>query len=98
MNLYDVIIYLRTWEDDIRHVDYVLPYLPQSGVKPKMTNSRLFITWVDYSCYVVNPVKQIVDKINIKAVEEAIASTTCDVIKLTQQVLEWIPTVPEELL
>ena len=71
----DVIIYSKTIEEHIRHVDEILSSLAQAGVTLKMKKCKFFTTTVEYLGHIIKPGKLEVDQANTASLREAKPST-----------------------
>jgi transposase InsO family protein len=67
----DVIIYSRSLEDHLVHVDYVLRLLRNAGISLKLQKCNFFQPRVDYLGHVVTPGKLAVAEKNIDTIRQA---------------------------
>ena len=72
----DVIIFSKTVEEHIQHVDEVLSYLAKAGVTLKIAKCKFFTTTVEYLGHIIRPGKLEVDQANTKSLREAKPPTT----------------------
>ena len=67
----DVIIYSKSVEDHIRHVDEILECLAAAGVTLKMKKCKFFTTTVEYLGHIIKPGKLEVDQANTESLRKA---------------------------
>jgi hypothetical protein len=72
----DVIIYSRSTEDHIQHVEEILSLLKQAGVSLKLKKCHFFQSSVDYLGHIIYPGKLAVANKNIESIRKAIFPTT----------------------
>lgn len=72
----DVIIFSRSAEDHLRHVDEVLQVLRSSGMTLRLNKCHFFVNTVDYLGHVIRPGLLQVAQKNIEAIDKAIPPRT----------------------
>lgn len=72
----DVIIYSKTPEEHIKHVDEVLTCLSSAGITLKISKCKFFTKTVEYLGHIVKPGTLEIDQANAKSLREALPPTT----------------------
>ena len=71
----DIIVYSKTVEEHINHVDDILRCLSAAGVTLKIKKCKFFTTTVEYLGHVIKPGQLEIDPTNTKSLREALPPT-----------------------
>ena len=72
----DIVIYSKTVEDHLRHVDEIFTALGEAGVTLKISKCRFFSDTVEYLGHIIKPGKLEIDLAHTASLREAKPPTT----------------------